>query len=27
MNIETLVPIMADKLKELDQGKIEALIH
>jgi cytochrome c553 len=24
---ETLVPIMADKLKELDQGKIDALIH
>lgn len=24
---ETLVPIMADKLQELDQGKIEALIH
>lgn len=24
---ETLVPIMADKLKELDQGKIEALVH
>ncbi len=24
---ETLVPIMADKLRELDQDKIEALIH
>lgn len=24
---ETLVPIMADKLRELDQGKIEALVH
>ena len=24
---ETLVPIMADKLRELDQGKIDALIH
>jgi sulfide dehydrogenase cytochrome subunit len=24
---ETLVPIMADKLKELDQDKIDALIH
>jgi len=24
---ETLVPIMADKLRELDQGKIEALIN
>jgi cytochrome c553 len=24
---ETLVPIMADKLRELDQNKIEALVH
>jgi cytochrome c553 len=24
---ETLVPIMADKLRELDQGKIDALVH
>ena len=24
---ETLVPIMADRLRELDQGKIDALIH
>lgn len=24
---ETLVPIMADKLRTLDQGKIEALVH
>jgi cytochrome c553 len=24
---ETLVPIMADKLKELDPGKIDALVH
>ena len=24
---ETLVPIMADKLRALDQGKIEALVH
>jgi cytochrome c553 len=24
---ETLVPIMADRLQELDQGKIDALIH
>ena len=24
---ETLVPIMADQLRELDQGKIEALVH
>ena len=24
---ETLVPIMADKLRALDQAKIEALVH